>query len=130
MRAPESYVPGVRTEKLLKLVGFGWRKHVDSIERIKTPESYRLSMEISRRGIIVGPSSGLALAGLLQHLANLKAENALDDLRDQESGEIVCVFPCPDGPMPYLDEYFKYIDTAHFPTIQNEDVLQNKPKSE
>ena len=127
MRAPDNYVPGVRTEKLLKLVGFDWRRHIDHIERIETAESYRSSMEISRRGIIAGPSSGLAFAGLIQHLEGLRETNALDDIRDEESGDIVCVFPCPDGPMPYLDEYFKYLDRSHFPSIRNEEVLLNKP---
>jgi cysteine synthase A len=127
MRAPDNYVPGVRTEKLLKLVGFDWRTHVDHIERIETAESYRLSMKISRRGLIVGPSSGLAAAGLIQHLERLKEENGLDEVRDEKSGEIICVFPCPDGPMPYLDEYFKYLDSSHFPSIRNEEVLVNKP---
>ena len=127
MRAPDNYVPGVRTEDLLELIGFDWRDHIDRIERIKTGRSYELSMQMSRRGIIVGPSSGLALGGLLQHLENLKRENALDELRDTDSGDIVCVFPCPDGPMPYLDEYFKYLDRSNFPSIQNESVLLNKP---
>jgi len=127
MRAPDNYVPGVRTEKLLKLVGFDWRKHVDYIEPIETAESYAVSMKVSRRGIIVGPSSGLALAGLLQHLKQLKETDELDQVRDKESGEIMCVFPCPDGPFAYFDEYFKYLDSSHFPAIQNEDVLLNKP---
>lgn len=127
MRAPDNYVPGVRTEKLLKLVGFDWRKHVDRIERIETAQSYRLSLELSRRGIVVGPSSGLALAGLLQYLGDVKENNALDEIRSEKSGEIVCVFPCPDGPFPYLDEYFKYLDRSNFPSIQNEDLLLDKP---
>lgn len=127
MRAPDNYVPGVRTEKLLNVVSFDWRKHIDHIERIETAQSYRSSMEMSRRGLITGPSSGLALAGLLQHLERLKENNALDEIRDDKSGDIVCVFPCPDGPMPYLDEYFKYLDKSQFPTIQNEEALLNKP---
>jgi len=127
MRAPDNYVPGVRTDKLLKLVGFDWKKHVDYIERIETGESYSLSMKISRRGLVVGPSSGLALAGLLQHLKGIKQDNGFDQLRNKESGDIICVFPCPDGPMPYLDEYFKYVDSSQFPSIRNEDVLINKP---
>ena len=129
MRAPDSYVPGVRTEKLLKMVDFDWRKHIDYIERIETSESYRLSMELSRSGIVAGPSSGMALAGLLQHLKGLKDKNGFDEIRDKDSGDSICVFPCPDGPMPYLDEYFKYLDSSHFPEIQNEDVLLNKPES-
>ena len=86
-------------------------------------------MELSRSGIVAGPSSGLALAGLLQHLKGLKNKNGFDEIRDKDSGDIICVFPCPDGPMPYLDEYFKYLDSSHFPTIQNEEVLLNKPKA-
>jgi cysteine synthase len=127
MRAPDNYVPGVRTENLLKLVGFDWSDHIDNIERVETGDAYRLSLEMSRRGIIVGPSSGLALAGLLQYLGQLKADKKLDELCNEKSGDIICVFPCPDGPMPYLDEYFKYLDSSHFPAIQNEDVLLNKP---
>ncbi|MBT3360089.1 MAG: pyridoxal-phosphate dependent enzyme [Rhodospirillales bacterium] len=127
MRAPDNYVPGVRTEKLLKLVGFDWQTHVDFIEGVKTAESYRLSMEASRRGIIVGPSSGMALAGLFQHLKDTKEKDTLDEVRDEKSDEIICVFPCPDGPLPYMDEYFKYLDSSHFPAIRNEEVLLNKP---
>jgi cysteine synthase len=127
MRAPDQYVPGVRTDKLLKLVGFDWQKHVDSIERVDTAVSYQLSMELSRQGIVVGPSSGLALAGLFQYLTGLKQENKIDALRDKQSDDVVCVFLCPDGPLPYLDEYFKYLDSSNFPLIQNEELIQNKP---
>ena len=127
MRAPDNYVPGVRTENLLKVVGFDWAEHVDFIERIETAESYLSSMRLSRKGIVAGPSSGLALAGLLHHIEALKANNELDSLRKSSGKEIVCVFPCPDGPMPYMDEYFKYVEASEFPPIQNEDVLVNKP---
>jgi cysteine synthase A len=112
---------------LLNVVSFDWRKHVDHIERIETAQSYRSSMEMSRRGLIVGPSSGLALAGLLQHLEGLKEKSVLDEVRDEKSGDIVCVFPCPDWPTPYLDEYFNYLDASDFPSIRNEEVLVNKP---
>ena len=127
MRAPDNYVPGVRTENLLKMVGFDWRGHVDEVERVKTADAYRLSMAMSRRGIIVGPSSGLALAGLLQHLRALQAAGTLDELRAGPDRDIICVFPCPDGPMPYLDEYFKYLDASDFPPIRNEQALLNTP---
>ncbi len=127
MRAPDQYVPGVRTDKLLKLVGFDWQKHVDSIERVDTAVSYQLSMELSRQGIVVGPSSGLALAGLLQYLTGLKLENKIAALRDNQGDNLVCVFLCPDGPLPYLDEYFKYLDSSNFPAIQNEELMLNKP---
>ena len=127
MRAADNYVPGVRTENLLNVVEFEWRKHVDAFERVKTETAYLTSMEMSRLGILAGPSSGLALAGLLDHLARLEKAGELEALRNKDSGEITCVFPCPDGPMAYLDEYFKYVDASHFPEITNEDELVNKP---
>ncbi len=127
LRAPDNYVPGVRTEDLLKVVDFDWRSHVDSIEPVETKASYISSMALSRKGILAGPSSGLALAGLLNHLESLKKNDSLDDMRRSPDGEVTCVFPCPDGPLPYLDEYSKYIDASHFPSITNEELLVNKP---
>ncbi len=126
MRAPDNYVPGPRTEKLLKLVGFDWRAHLDSVEEAETAESYRLSMEMSRLGLLVGPSSGLVLSGLLQHLQKAKDSGRLDKLRNAD-GEVLCVSIACDGPLPYLDEYFKYLGREHFPSIHNEDLLRNKP---
>lgn len=126
MRAPDKYIPGARTEKLLNLVGFDWREHVDHIERAESEVSYGLSMAMSRLGLMVGPTSGMALAGLLQHLEKEKEQGRLGSLRNQE-GEILCVFPCPDGPLPYLDEYPKYVDASEFPAIRNEELLLNKP---
>ena len=127
MRAPDNYVPGVRTENLLNVVDFEWREHVDALEGVKTEASYLMSLQMSRLGILAGPSSGLALAGLLDHIAKLKEADDLNALRHADSGDITCVFPCPDGPMAYLDEYFKYVDASNFPEITNEDVLVNKP---
>lgn len=126
MRAPDQYVPGARTEKLLNLVGYDWRAHVDHVEGAESEVSYRLSMQMSRLGLLVGPTSGMALAGMLQHLEKAKAAGRLDGLRNAD-GDIVCVFPCPDGPLPYLDEYPKYINASEFPLIQNEELLENKP---
>ena len=127
MRAPDHYVPGARTEKLLNLVDFEWREHVDHVELAESEVSYRLSMEMSRLGLMVGPTSGMALAGLLQHLERIKSQGRLNSLRNTD-GEILCVFPCPDGPLAYLDEYFKYVDASHFPAISNEELLLNKPE--
>jgi len=126
MRAKDQYVPGARTEKLLNLVDFDWRPHLDYIEVASSEVSYRLSMAMSRIGLMVGPTSGMALAGLLQHLEKEKDAGRLDALRN-EDGEVLCVFPCPDGPLPYLDEYPKYVDRSEFPAIQNEELLLNKP---
>jgi cysteine synthase len=127
LREANSYVPGVRTKGLLQLVGFDWESQVDSVEAIKTVESYRKSMQLSRNGIVVGPSSGFALCGLLNYLENRVNNNTLDELRD-DNDDITCVFICPDGPVPYLDEYFKYLDPADFPEILNRELLVNKPQ--
>jgi cysteine synthase len=126
MREDGNYVPGVRTEGLLKLTGFGWEQHIDDIQKVVTVESYRNSMALSRRGIGAGPSAGLALAGLLQYLKAQKKAKNLDALRGR-NGEVQCVFICPDSPIPYLDEYFKYLSPSDFPKIQNEELLVNKP---
>ena len=126
MRAPNNYVPGPRTEKLLSLIGFDWQKHVDVVQDADTGSAYLKSMELSRRGIFTGPSSGLALVGLLKYLQDIKDRHEYNSLR-RKNGEIVCVFICPDTPFPYLDEYFKYLDIINFPKIKNEEWLKNKP---
>ncbi len=127
MREDSSYVPGVRTRGLLRLIGFDWERQVDDIQKVTTAVAYRNSLQLSRRGIVVGPSAGFALAGLLQYLREKKKSGALDGLRER-NGEIQCVFICPDSPIPYLDEYFKYLQVSEFPAIQNEELLTKKPR--
>jgi cysteine synthase len=126
MREDGNYVPGVRTRGLLRLIGFDWERYVDDIQKVTTTLAYRNSMQLSRRGIVVGPSAGFALAGLLQYLRKKKKSGTLDSLRGR-NGEIQCVFICPDSPIPYLDEYFKYLKASDFPTIHNEELLINRP---
>jgi cysteine synthase A len=127
MREDGSYVPGVRTRGLLRLIGFDWERQVDDIQKVTTAAAYRNSMQLSRSGVVVGPSAGFALAGLLQYLQEKKNSGTLDSLRER-NGEIQCVFICPDSPIPYLDEYFKYLQASDFPTIQNEELLINRPR--
>jgi cysteine synthase A len=126
MRAPGAYVPGPRTELLLGLVGLDWKPHVDSITQATNPESYAMSMDLSRHGLYVGPSAGLSLVGLIRYLDERRNSGTLDELRN-DKGDVVCVFICPDTPMPYFDEYFKYLDESNFPTVTNEDLLLNMP---
>jgi cysteine synthase len=122
MRAPGSYIPGPRTEARLRLVGLEWRPHVDAVTEAATPDSYATSLRLSRQGLFVGPSSGLALVGLLDYLDKRKSAGTLDELRNAE-GDVVCVFVCPDTPIPYFDEYFRYVDESNFPQIVNEELL-------
>ena len=83
-------VPGPRSFSLLPLE-FPWRDSVDSIEEISSPESFKQSLELCRNGLLVGPSSGLCLRGLIKFLEREKLQGRLDNLRN-EDGEIVCMF--------------------------------------
>jgi cysteine synthase A len=67
-----------------------------------------------------------SLVGLLKYIEQRKLDQSLDALRN-ENGEVVCVFICPDTPMPYFDEYFRYVDESHFPRIVNDELLVNRP---
>ena len=37
---------------------------------------------------------------------------------------------CPDSPIPYLDEYFKYLQASDFPAIHDEELLINRPRQD
>ncbi|HIG24664.1 MAG TPA: pyridoxal-phosphate dependent enzyme [Acidimicrobiia bacterium] len=128
-RAPDNYVPGPRTELLLRLIGFDWPPHLDSQQVATTKDSYRSSMELSRNGIYVGPSSGLSLVGLVAYLDQQQQAGTLDQLRN-ENGEVVCVFMCPDTPLPYFEEYFRYLAAEDFPEIVNQELLENLPSDQ
>jgi len=125
-RLPNNPVPGVRTPNLLREIAFDWKGATDYIEEVGTKESFEKSLELCRAGIMAGASSGFALAGLLNFLAKQKEADTLDSFRNNES-EVVAVFICPDSPLPYLNEYFEYLDASHFPKIENEELLINKP---
>lgn len=107
---PENAVPGVRTEARLKEIGFDWRAAADSLVEAGTKESFKYSLELCRVGIMGGPSSGFALAGLVRYL---KEQAPLDRLRNKD-GEICAVFICGDTPLPYLDKYSTHLDAADF----------------
>jgi cysteine synthase/rhodanese-related sulfurtransferase len=127
VRSPNNPIPGVRTPNLLREIAFDWQKVTDHLEEIGTKESFAESLKLCRAGLMVGPSSGLALVGLLNFLFKQKQGGNLDNFRNK-NGEIVAVFICPDSPLPYLNEYFEYLDDSNFPTIENEQLLINKPE--
>lgn len=126
VRLPNNPVPGVRTPNLLRAIAFDWKDATDYIEEVGTKESFEKSLELCRAGIVVGPSSGFALQGLLQFFVKQKELGKFDGMRNKD-GEIVAVFICPDGPFPYIDEYFEYLNASHFPNIEHEGLLINKP---
>lgn len=123
IRSPNNPVPGVRTRGLLNMIAFDWKKYTDCFEEIGTKESFEKSLDLIRSGLVVGPSSGFALAGLLKNIQSLKEQKKLDELKNK-SGKINSVFICCDSPFPYLDDYFIYLDKNNFPKIVNEDLLE------
>ncbi|MFM7088198.1 MAG: pyridoxal-phosphate dependent enzyme [Candidatus Paceibacterota bacterium] len=126
-RKPNNPVPGVRTPNLLKEIAFDWKKYVDCVQEVGTQASFEKSLALCRHGLMAGPSAGFALTALLDYLAEKKAQGLLDTHRDTR-GKIICVFISPDNPLPYLDEYFEYLDKSNFPKIENEELLINKPE--
>ena len=92
---------------------------MDAVEEISSVDAYRLSMSLSREGLICGPSSGMALRGLLRFLQRAKDEGKLHDYADPESGDISCVFLCCDLPYQYLDGYFQRLGEQDFHPIAN-----------
>ncbi len=107
--APQNAIPGVRSESRLRPIGFEWRKAVDAVVEVETKESFQQSLDLFRAGIMAGPSSGFALAGLL-HFVEAEARNrTLDELRNSD-GEVYAIFICGDTPFPYLDKYSTHLD--------------------
>ncbi len=124
-RLANNPVPGPRTKNLLREIAFDWKGVVDSVQEIGTIDSFKLSLDLCRNGLVVGPSSGFILKGLLDYIQGHSESGTLDTLRNKH-GEIVCVFICCDSPFPYINEYFEYLDDSHFPVIENEELLNNQ----
>ena len=110
--SPNSAVPGIRTVDTLKEIAFDWMNEIPTRVEAATKESYKKSLDLCRVGLLAGPSSGFALAGLLRYFDQQKD---LDRFRNQE-GEVVSVFVCCDTPFPYLDKYSTILDPKDFAT--------------
>jgi len=110
---PGSAVPGVRTEAKLREIEFNWQEAADSIVEAGTKESFRRSLALCRAGLMAGPSSGFALAGLLKYLQEKSETIGLDSLRNND-GEVRAVFICGDTPLPYLDKYSTHLEASDF----------------
>lgn len=115
-------VPGPRSYALMSPVEFPWRDAVDTIEEVGSPESYRLSLEMSREGLICGPSSGFNLQGLYNFIRKQKLNDAMETLRGDD-GNIHCVFMACDLPYQYLGEYFDKLGEDVFHPLINNNLL-------
>lgn len=112
--------PGPRAYPLFESCPFPWKDVVDFVESVGSVDSYRLSMRLSREGIIAGPSSGMALQGLYNFLQTEKIKDCLGSYRDRLTEENCCVFACCDLPHQYLDGYFTKLGPKAFQPIINE----------
>ena len=110
---PDSAVPGVRSEARLREIGFDWRRSADCIVEADTKTSFKFSLQLCRTGLMAGPSSGFALAGLLRFLELQSQNSGFDRLRNSD-GEVCAAFICADTPLPYLDKYSTHLDPEDF----------------
>lgn len=112
-------VPGPREYSLMREVEFPYKAAHDCLEEVGATESYSLSLDLTRQGIVCGPSSGFTLQGLFQRLQKHKDEGTLAKLAGP-SGEINCVFMCCDLPFQYINEYFEKLGPEKFKPLRNE----------
>ena len=122
VKKEHSPVPGPRSQKLLNMIELEWRKYVDEVVEGDTQGAYLQSLNLCRKGLLVGPSSGLSLDGLIFYLQEHKN---LEKLRNRE-GKINCVILGCDLPFMYMDEYFKYLPRHIFPEVYNQALLKEK----
>ncbi|KAJ6446503.1 cysteine synthase B [Purpureocillium lavendulum] len=120
--APGDRVPGPRSYALLAPVEFPWRAAVDHIEEVGSHESYSLSLDLIRNGLLCGPSSGFNLQGLYQLIEKRKVEGTLAELAGPD-GEVHCAFLCCDLPYQYVNEYFDKLGDDYFAPITNQELL-------
>ncbi|KAB8297993.1 hypothetical protein EYC80_001766 [Monilinia laxa] len=116
-------VPGPRERPMHETSPFPWKDFVDFTESVGSIESYRLSMKLSREGLIAGPSTGMALQGLFDFLQKEKDNEGLKKYADQSTGDISCAFICCDLPQKHLETYFKKLSPKEFPPLINEELL-------
>ncbi|KAI0140451.1 tryptophan synthase beta subunit-like PLP-dependent enzyme [Xylariaceae sp. FL1272] len=116
-------VPGPRSYALLAPVEFPWKAATDHIEHVGSYDSFSLSLDLCREGLVCGPSSGFNLKGLYQLLEKRKAEGSLKELAGAD-GEVHCVFLCCDLPYQYIDEYYDKLGETRFPTITNQELTK------
>jgi len=89
-------IPGVRSRKALALTDFFKPEEYDGIFEITDAEAYGMARRlIQEESLIVGPTSGMALAGVLKAIA------------DEPGNVVVVVFP--DNAFKYMSSYRKHL---------------------
>ncbi|MBY0552228.1 MAG: pyridoxal-phosphate dependent enzyme [Candidatus Obscuribacterales bacterium] len=111
-------IPGPREKSLLADVSFDWKEVANDCMEITAEEGFAASIQLLRRGIMGGPSSGMNYAGALAYLQRLKREGKLKDLVAAKGGEFWTVFLCCDTPMAHVDEYYDVLGDEYFPPVK------------
>lgn len=103
-------------------VQFPYQSSMDALEEVGAKDSFSASLDLTRQGLVCGPSSGLTLQGLIQRLQKRKHDGTLSQLAGP-SGEIKCVFLCCDLPFQYVNEYFDKLPADKFRPMKNQELL-------
>ncbi|TQS37116.1 hypothetical protein Golomagni_02420 [Golovinomyces magnicellulatus] len=120
---PCEIVPGTRSVALMEPIKFPWKEAVDTVEEVGSFDAYRLSLALTREGLICGPSSGLNLQGLYDFFSRRKRENSLHELAGGD-GLVHSAFICCDLPYQYVEEYYEKLPDSYFPEIKNKCLLE------
>ncbi|KAK0654922.1 tryptophan synthase beta subunit-like PLP-dependent enzyme [Cercophora newfieldiana] len=116
-------IPGPRYFSGFETSPFPWQENIDVFQDVCSADAFRASMQLSRHGLICGPSSGQALCGVIAHLQAAKAAGNLAEYADPATNEINAVFVCADLPYQYMDLYFNKIPKEELPPTFNENLL-------
>jgi len=97
------------------------------MEEVTSPEAFKHSLDLCRNGLLVGPSSRMALLGLYKFFdRTMKEKGTLNHLRN-EDGDIPCVFLCCDGPFQFIREYYEKLNDSHLLPIRNSELFDVDP---
>lgn len=109
-------VPGPRERSLLADVAFEWQSVANAYYEIPSQDAFIGSVDLLRRGVLGGPSSGMNYIGALKYLQEKKDSGELSK-RIADSGELWVSFLCCDSPLPHVDEYYDALGESFFPQI-------------
>ncbi|RYO74050.1 hypothetical protein DL764_010995 [Monosporascus ibericus] len=122
--AEADIIPGPRELPMHATSPFPWKEVVDFLEVASSEDSYRLSMQLSREGLISGPSSGMNLHGLFEFIKREKKNGTLSNYADPSTGDVSCVFVCCDLPQKHVETYFQKLSPEEFKPIGNKELFE------
>jgi cysteine synthase len=107
-------VPGARTLKRLEEVSLPWQAALDGRAEAGAKESFWMSLKLIEKGILGGPSSGLALRGLHRFLDSWRREKGSFAGLQNGSGEVVAAVLFADTFFPYMEKYSRELEPEAF----------------